>query len=467
MAEMTRKPTYEHEIEASPALDDDTVMQSQTQWVPAPSQMPGTSTANTDMRRPPTSPTIELVPGTRLSEYEIEAKIGEGAMGSVYRAVHPAIGKRVAVKIMSPKLCGDPAAIKRFTREARVVAAIRHPGIVDVFGFGTIEDGRAYLIMEWLDGTSLAQLLKHRRFALPDALDVLDQIARALGAAHDKGVIHRDLKPENVFTQLVARERPTVKILDFGLAKLMGDAELRGSAVTHSGQLLGTPLYMSPEQCKGKGVDHRTDIYALGCIAYELICGRPPFMADNVAEVIAAHLSEDPPAPRTLWPEVPAQLDALLMEMLAKDPMQRPAIERIRQIIAEFHGAASPSLTTARVPKIRFTTRGIALAIATVAVGALTYRVSRWAQSSRSIEASHIEVSHDGRLVDAGQPQALKLDAPTVLIMPLDSSKPPEPSKPSPSPPPSQPKHVTPKMHQAATPDIDKSTLNPFKRKQP
>ena len=274
----------------------------------------------------------ELVPGTRVGEYEIEGKIGEGAMGTVYRAVHPTIGKHVAVKIMNAKLCRDPGAIERFTREARSVAAIRHPGIVDVFGFGTLDDGRAYLIMDWLDGRSLGARLERGRLAFDEALDTVDQIARALEAAHDKGIIHRDLKPDNVFLEQVARERPIVRILDFGLAKLAH--EEGRAAMTQTGQLLGTPIYMSPEQCRGKGVDHRTDIYALGCIAYELICGRVPFDADNIAELIAAQLSEQPPLPRLLWPEIPPQLDGLLFAMLAKDPARRPTLEQIRQAIS-------------------------------------------------------------------------------------------------------------------------------------
>jgi serine/threonine-protein kinase len=282
----------------------------------------------------------DLPPGTRVGEYEIEGKIGAGAMGAVYRAIHPAIGKHVAVKIMNPRLCGDAGAIERFAREARSVAAIRHPGIVDVFGFGALDDGRAYLIMEWLEGSSLASRLEERRLTPDEALDILDQIARALEAAHDKGIIHRDLKPDNIFLQQVARERPIIKIVDFGLAKLAFDEG--PASVTQSGQLLGTPIYMSPEQCKGKGVDHRTDIYALGCVAYELICGRVPFQADNIAELIAAHLSEAPPLPRSLCADIPVQLDEVMFAMLAKEPSRRPSLQQVRQAIAEVRRSSAP-----------------------------------------------------------------------------------------------------------------------------
>jgi serine/threonine-protein kinase len=283
-----------------------------------------------------------LTAGTRVGDYEIQRKIGEGAMGAVYGAVHPTIGKRVAVKIMNPRLDGDPTAIERFTREARTVASIRHPGIVDVFGFGALEDGRAYLIMEWIDGRSLAAALKQERFGLDDALEILDQIARALEAAHDKGIVHRDLKPDNVFLQDVARERPIVKLLDFGLAKYADDE--RQVSKTQTGQLLGTPLYMSPEQAKARGVDHRTDIYALGCMAYELICGRVPFNPESVAELLAAHLVEPPPVPSTLWPEIPPDLEALLLMMVAKEPDQRPTLLEIREALSGHLRASSQSL---------------------------------------------------------------------------------------------------------------------------
>ena len=232
-----------------------------------------------------------------VGEYEIEAKIGEGAMGTVYRAVHPAIGRHVAIKVMTPKLFDEPESVKRFVAEARAVAAIRHPGIVDVFGFGRLPDDRTYLVMEWLAGSSLAaRLAAQASSKSSDACDMIRQIARALEAAHAKGIVHRDLKPENVFVHHIDDEKPQCKLLDFGLAKVT-NKEDGLVAKTRTGQLLGTPLYMSPEQCKSKGVDHRTDIYALGCMAYEMLCGRVPFDCDNVAELISAHLVADPPTP--------------------------------------------------------------------------------------------------------------------------------------------------------------------------
>ncbi len=261
--------------------------------------------ASTDMiaaqLAPPNVP-IEIVPGMPIGEYEVEAKVGEGAMGTVYRAIHPQIGKHVAIKVMTTKVFGESEAVKRFVGEARAVAAIEHPGIVDVFGFGRIPDGRTYLVMEWLDGQSLAARVAQGDLPEIEACEIIRQIARALEAAHAKGIIHRDLKPENVFLRTVDDERPTVKLLDFGLAKSINKEDVANVAKTRSGQMLGTPLYMSPEQCKNKGVDQRTDIYALGCMCYELLVGRTPYDADNVAEIITAHLVGEPPGRRSSSP---------------------------------------------------------------------------------------------------------------------------------------------------------------------
>ncbi|HEY5949845.1 MAG TPA: serine/threonine-protein kinase [Kofleriaceae bacterium] len=297
----------------------------------------------------------------RCREYEIEAKIGEGAMGTVYRAIHPAIGRHVAIKVMTPKLFDEPESVKRFVAEARAVAAIRHPGIVDVFGFGRLPDNRTYLVMEWLAGSSLAARLQHSKLELEDACDMLRQIARALEAAHSKGIIHRDLKPENVFVHHIDDEKPQCKLLDFGLAKVTNKEDAL-VARTRTGQLLGTPLYMSPEQCKSKGVDHRTDIYALGCMAYEMLCGRVPFDADNVAELISAHLVSEPPKPTSLKPDLPPALDTLLLAMVAKNPDDRPTLAEVRRTISSVLTRPSEPLLASRgddltpvPPSVQFT----------------------------------------------------------------------------------------------------------------
>ena len=274
--------------------------------------------------------------------YEIDARLGEGAMGEVYAAHHIKLGKRVAIKMISEKLSQDAAAIERFAMEARTLAQIQHPAIVAVEHVGDLADGRAYFVMEYLRGQSLFDRLSRGRIPLPEALRILDQMARGLDAAHGEGIIHRDLKPENTFLVHLPGEESAVKLLDFGLAKLRVTDDRRAER-TQSGVAIGTPMYMSPEQCRGPDVDRRTDIYALGCIAYELLLGVRPFPHLRTApELYAAHLHETPPLPRSVWPEIPPQLDLVLFAMLAKDPAYRPTLAQVRSVIADVR-TATPS----------------------------------------------------------------------------------------------------------------------------
>jgi serine/threonine protein kinase len=411
--------------------------------------------------------TADPVATDRIGDYEIEGKIGEGAMGAVYRAVHPTIGKHVAVKVMNAKLCGDFDAVERFTREARSVAAIRHPGIVDVFGFGTLEDGRAYLIMEWLDGASLATRLRHGMFTQDEALDVLSQIARALEAAHDRGVIHRDLKPDNVFLQHVVRERPIVKILDFGLAKLVN--EDNPAIRTQSGQMLGTPVYMSPEQCRAKDVDYRTDIYALGCIAYELLCGQVPFPADNTAELIVAHLGEPPPKPRTLKPDLPVALDELLLAMVAKDPAKRPTLQQVRQTIATLRGSAFPTPLPGQLVRANSRRAPRIVAVAALAVSAIAIGVVASSRHTSGVSQDALAAPSDAH-VTVEIPDADVLDAPSGTLSLPDAALPKAVEKPTAKrvvkkPPAEKPVPAAP-VTPVEKPDPRTTTINPFKKKK-
>src|SRR5687768_3541605 len=194
-------------------------------------------------------PNEDLPVGSLAGEYRIEKKIGEGGMGSVYGARHPLIGKRAAIKVIRRELSSSREAVDRFVLEAQSVNQIGHPNIVDVFGFGQLPDGRSFFVMEWLQGESLRERLQ-RPLPFPDAIEILENIAKALQAAHDAGVVHRDLKPDNVFLSSMRGEKPIVKLLDFGLAKLTGSDSQRSDR-TRTGVVMGTPLYLSPEQAKG------------------------------------------------------------------------------------------------------------------------------------------------------------------------------------------------------------------------
>jgi tRNA A-37 threonylcarbamoyl transferase component Bud32 len=292
----------------------------------------------------PTKVSDPLV-GTKLGDYLITGMIGSGAMGIVYRGVQPVIEKPVAVKVLRRHLAGDTDAARRLLQEARAVAAIRHRGIVEIFNFGTLTDGRDYLVMEFLEGESLEEVIIREGAMPPEmTLPVLDEILDALAAAHNAGVVHRDLKPTNVF--LVSPPHGAaryVKLLDFGLAKQTLGA-LSGEG-TQPQAVLGTPMYMAPEQVMSEPVSPRTDLYALGLVAFEMLTGRTPFQALSSVEVMAAHLSAIPPAPSSVTPDIPAELDALILELLQKKPDQRPESagvvrDRVRTLIREIEKKA-------------------------------------------------------------------------------------------------------------------------------
>jgi len=272
--------------------------------------------------------------GQQFGNYRVLSLLGEGGMGAVYLAEHPGIGRRVAVKVLHKQFSGDEQLLGRLLNEARAANAIRHPNIIEILDSGMREDGVPYLVMELLEGESLGQRIR-RTGPLPmaDTLAFVLQTASALGAAHKKGIVHRDLKPDNLFIVPISGDESSrvdadgpnerMKVLDFGIAKLQmpqpGD-----SVKTRTGTLMGTPVYMSPEQCRGtKTVDHRSDVYSLGIIFYEMLVGQPPFVSDGFGELVNMHLNVPPPSARVARPEVSEQLDSIILKMLAKNPEDR------------------------------------------------------------------------------------------------------------------------------------------------
>jgi serine/threonine-protein kinase len=271
-----------------------------------------------------------LIGATLAGRYEILRRIGEGGMGAVYEARHVVIGKRVAVKVLLEKFLTKSDFVARLLQEARLASSIGHENIVDVTDFGTTDDGRSFVVMEFLDGEALSQLIM-REAPLPveRSLRIARQVASALGAAHAKGIYHRDVKPENVY--LVRRgEADFVKVVDFGISKAVkqGSPEEGGDAyrLTHTGLLLGTPLYMSPEQARGdEDLDHRVDIWALGVMMYECLTGEVPFRANNYLGIISQVLTHTAAPPSQVRPElgIPDAVEAVVMRAMAKDRGQR------------------------------------------------------------------------------------------------------------------------------------------------
>ena len=286
--------------------------------------------------------------GEQLGPYRLVRKLGRGGMGEVWLAEHDTIKSQVAIKLVlaAPD---DEEAAARFLREAKATARIRHPGVVTVSDFGPRPAGGAYLVMELLDGETLAERLERGAIATELAIDLGVQMAEALAAAHASGVVHRDLKPANVFLVRDAATRSDirVKLVDFGVAKATGKVtDELGATVT--GALVGTPVYMAPEQCTSrKGpVDHRADLYALGVVLYEMLVGKPPFRGPALGDLIDQHLNETPVSPRTIAPAIPAKLDVLIMTLLAKDRDDRPAsANEVARVLHELRGT-TPSATT-------------------------------------------------------------------------------------------------------------------------
>ena len=270
----------------------------------------------------PTPPTDTLL-GQTLGSFRVISLLGEGGMGRVYLAEHVLIGRRAAIKVLAAEIADNEDFVSRFFTEARAVNDIRHPNIVEVTDFGTF--GKLpYIVMELLDGETLEARLAHVRLLdAASATRVVAQVAAAVGAGHDHGMVHRDLKPANIFLRNHPDYPDFVKVLDFGIAKLVAH-DRNVAHHTEMGALIGTPAYMSPEQCLGDThLDHRSDIYSLGVVLYQMIAGRLPFTAETAGRLIMSHVQETPPPPQSINPAVSAAMSAVVLRAMAKKPDQR------------------------------------------------------------------------------------------------------------------------------------------------
>lgn len=268
----------------------------------------------------PTSSSSNLIGKTIGGHYQIISLIGEGAMGAVYKAMDLLLDRTVALKIISPERRIDSKAIQRFQQEAKAIASLNHRNIVQTYEFGISEDDLPYLAMEYMEGETLAHLVsKSGKQTVEDAIAIITQVGQGLLHAHDCGVIHRDLKPENIVLSKSSEGEIVVKILDFGIAKITNAED--GQKLTQTGEVFGSPLYMSPEQCHGKKLDHRSDIYSLACVFYELLTASPPFRGDSVLETLMHHIQT--PVPDIPKEIAPSAINEVLQKALAKEPEAR------------------------------------------------------------------------------------------------------------------------------------------------
>ena len=280
--------------------------------------------------------------------YVIEGEIGRGGMGVVYSARDLKLKRRVAIKLLPPDLAFREGVKKRFIREAQTAARLAHPHIVPIHAVGEADE-LVYFVMAHIDGESLGQRLKRRgKLPVEEARRIMKETADALGLAHATGIIHRDIKPDNI---LLEGTRRRVMVTDFGIAKAL--SETSGGTLTGTGIALGTPTYMSPEQAAGeKAVDARSDLYALGIVAFEMLTGKPPFRAPTVPGVLMKHITEPPPDVMKLRGEIPEELAATIMRCLEKDPETRwPTAEALRRALeSRSSGPYRPRASAARKP---------------------------------------------------------------------------------------------------------------------
>jgi serine/threonine-protein kinase len=270
--------------------------------------------------------------------YRIESKIGVGGMGAVYRVTRLLIGDTVAIKILHATQNADSMATERFRREAQAAARLKHPNVVAVYDFGVSSDGFQYLVMELVEGNSLREIIrKQGPFNSYAASEIVGQVCAALDAAHQQGVIHRDIKPDNILVSSTADGR-RVKVLDFGIAKLRDQS---ASDLTQTGSVMGTPHYMSPEQCLGEELDSRSDVYSLGIVLYEMLCGVVPFNSPISTAVVVQHVNQPPPSLRARNPNIPPAVEAVVFHALAKRREARP--QTAGDLAREFEAAVSGS----------------------------------------------------------------------------------------------------------------------------
>ncbi len=327
-----------------------------------------------------------LVPGVRVGSYDLVRLLGEGSMGQVFEARHVRLGRRVALKLLREDHARDPALVQRFFQEARAVNRVDHPNLIGVQDFVEETDGndrpRAWCVMELLEGQTLAEVMQEGPLPLRRALGLVEQVCRGLAAAHAAGIVHRDLKPENVFVSPTPDGGDLVKVLDFGVAKLLEPDPAISLRQTFEGAVVGTPLYMAPEQAAGLPVDTRADVYGVGCLLYELITGRSPYTANDLGTLLSRILTQEPEpiGERSAAGErVPQALEDLVRACLEKQVEARPAsIEGVAERLHAISQAMALGLTGGEDDEApNWRTRTVAAVCALVVVAALGLMTGR------------------------------------------------------------------------------------------
>lgn len=341
--------------------------------------------------------------GEVLGSYRVDAQIGEGGMGVVYSATHELLGSKAAVKLLLPELSSNEQIVERFFNEAKAAAMTNHPGLITVFDFGYHESGSAYIVMEFLEGESLAARLKRPGLSNEFIVEFMRQVALALQSAHDHQIVHRDLKPDNLFLcpdpALPLGLR--VKILDFGIAKLAGDVS--SSVKTRTGSMMGTPTYMAPEQCRGAGrVDHRADIYAMGCILFEMLAGRPPFRAEGVGEILGKHMYEAPPELRSLRPDVNQGMAMVVDRAIEKKSENRQ--QSVRELANDLAQAIGLDIRASTAPLPGTPAQGVALLPEDMSAPTVSLQAEKNAESAGESSASKPTLKASGSALSDSKP---------------------------------------------------------------
>ena len=368
--------------------------------------------------------------GTVLGSYRLIKLLAEGGMGRVYLAEHTRLGRKVALKLLRSEYASNAPAIKRFFREARTVNDINHENIIEITDFFEKEGGSNYYIMELLKGQPLTDVLREEgALPVPRVIDIAVQVCKALKAVHDSGVIHRDLKPDNIFLTERAGQKDFVKLLDFGVAKLMDVQDGMPVHKTGVGAILGTPQYMSPEQAGAKPVDNRTDIYSLGVILYEMVTGRVPLNAETYGEMVIKHLTMTPVSPtdlRDLPQGIPGELEDLIMQCLEKNPNKRPQdmseIVRRLELVGRAESMEHDALTLAKPQPKRFSTAAILFVVFLVcAVGGFFVVAQLGGQRDQPLPPGEATMSPEnvGSVVP---PEPVKPEKPAKIEVSFDSS---------------------------------------------